>query len=131
MASKLLGAGKFARSRAGLSPGRAFPGASKKEKRRIADMKKAAKKQKQQKAKVAIDLCSRRTLAAFNEGQLDADTKLEFLMHLDNCQRCWDEVYNLRKTKNAKFYKKSSAPRVIAEIEAEESNVEDEVFDVA
>lgn len=96
-------------------------------------MKKSpVRKEKQPKAKKpAINLCSPKILTAFAESRLDADTKLEFLMHLDNCQRCWDEVYNLRKTKNAKFYKKPSAPRMVAEVEPEEASTEDEVFDVA
>jgi hypothetical protein len=37
--------------------------------------------------------CDRRRIAGFLENTLSLDDKLEFLMHLDTCAACWNQIY--------------------------------------
>lgn len=54
------------------------------------------------------DKCDRQALVGFITNQLDIDERLSFLLHVDGCSRCWDEIYNLRKAEHPHFYKNSS-----------------------
>ena len=46
--------------------------------------------------------CSR--LARFLANQLNLDSKLKFLLHLDHCMRCWEQVYQATKAQHRHCY---------------------------
>lgn len=73
--------------------------------------------------------CSRRKLIAFAEGRMDLDEKLDVLYHLDRCQKCWDDLYLIRKSKNGQLYSRRTRNYTEADIKAlekESTPVEDE-----
>jgi hypothetical protein len=49
--------------------------------------------------------CNRKQLAGFLSDQLEVDERLEFLVHVETCSRCWDEIYNARKSEHPHYYK--------------------------
>lgn len=49
--------------------------------------------------------CDRRRLGAFLDKRLDEDRRLEFLLHLDDCPRCWEAVYAASKAEHPHYYK--------------------------
>lgn len=42
--------------------------------------------------------CDRKRIAGFLQGTLGLDDKLEFLMHLDTCASCWNQIYAAMKS---------------------------------
>ena len=42
--------------------------------------------------------CNQTYLTRFLAGQLNGNPKLEFLFHLDECQACWQRVYQASKS---------------------------------
>lgn len=52
--------------------------------------------------------CDRRYLAAYLAQRLDEDRRLEFLLHLDECPRCWEAVYAATKAEHPHYYKSRS-----------------------
>ena len=85
------------------------------------------------------DKCDRQALVGFITNQLDTDERLTFLLHVEECSRCWDAVYSARKAEHPHFYKSSSRQvrlsdkdlrRIDAVAHLEEEEVE-EAFEVA
>ena len=37
--------------------------------------------------------CDRKRISGYLNNTLDLDDKLEFLMHLDRCATCWNQIY--------------------------------------
>lgn len=66
---------------------------------------------------IITDKCKRERLLGFLSGALDVDECLEFMEHLENCPRCWEEVYNAEKNKHPHYYKKTSRQLKISERE--------------
>ena len=66
---------------------------------------------------IIADNCKRELLLGFLRGELDVDDCLEFLEHVEDCTRCWGEVYNAEKSKHPHYYKKSSRQVKITERE--------------
>lgn len=53
-----------------------------------------------------FDGCDRTRISGYLAGTLEIDDKLEFLMHLDNCASCWNQIYVATK---ARYQQDSSA----------------------
>lgn len=51
--------------------------------------------------------CDRRRLAGYLSGQLDLDDRLAFLLHVEDCGRCWETVYHNVKAQHPHFYRQS------------------------
>ncbi len=47
---------------------------------------------------ITFDGCDRKRISGFLGDTLDLDDKLEFLMHLDTCSTCWNQIYAAMKT---------------------------------
>jgi hypothetical protein len=71
--------------------------------------------------------CNRDLLLGYLSEDLDLEEQLEFLLHVDSCNRCRREIYDARKAQHPHFYKaltrkgrKRLAP-----------DMDDEIFEVA
>ena len=69
-------------------------------------------------SRAALSGCSRRKLIAFAEGRMELDEKLDTLYHLDHCQKCWDDLYLIRKSKNGRLYSRKTRSYSEADIKA-------------
>ena len=69
-------------------------------------------------SRASMNGCSRRKLIAFAEGRMDLDEKLDVLYHLDRCQKCWDDLYLIRKSKNGQLYSRRTRNYTEADIKA-------------
>lgn len=69
-------------------------------------------------SRASLNGCSRRKLIAFAEGRMELDEKLDILYHLDNCQKCWDDLYLVRKSKNGQLYSRKTRSYSEADIKA-------------
>jgi len=69
-------------------------------------------------SRAALNGCSRRKLTAFAEGRMELDEKLDTLYHLDRCQKCWDDLYLIRKSKNGQLYSRKTRSYSEADIKA-------------
>ena len=49
--------------------------------------------------------CNRKQLVGFLSNQLEVDERLDFLAHVEECTRCWEEIYNARKAEHPHYYK--------------------------
>ena len=75
--------------------------------------------------------CNREMLSGYLENRLDLEEQLDFLIHVDSCGHCWDEVYNATKARHPHYYKKSTSRQVkVSKRELGEESHE-EVFEVA
>ena len=76
---------------------------------------------------IITDNCKRELLLGFLHGELDVDDCLEFLEHVENCTRCWGEVYNAEKNKHPHYYKTKSqlklSEKEIREFESKEKAI--------
>ncbi len=43
--------------------------------------------------------CDRKRISGFLDNTLNLDDKLEFLMHLDTCAACWNQIYVATKAR--------------------------------
>lgn len=43
--------------------------------------------------------CDRKRISGFLGNTLNLDDKLEFLMHLDTCSSCWNQIYAATKAR--------------------------------
>ena len=43
--------------------------------------------------------CDRKRISGFLGNTLNLDDKLEFLMHLDRCVSCWNQIYEATKAR--------------------------------
>ncbi len=71
--------------------------------------------------------CNRDLLLGYLSEDLDLEEQLEFLLHVDSCNRCRREIYDARKAQHPHFYKpltRKGRKRVAAD-------VDDEIFEVA
>ncbi len=71
--------------------------------------------------------CNRDLLLGYLAEDLDLEEQLEFLLHVDSCNRCRREIYDARKAQHPHFYKaltRKGKKRVAAEMD-------DEIFEVA
>lgn len=82
--------------------------------------------------------CDRKLLAGYLKSQLDEEDTLTFLMHLDACPGCWEEVYSATKATHPHFYKSGprkskGSDRDIEDFELPEAEDDDsqDVFEVA
>ncbi|MBI2821829.1 MAG: hypothetical protein HYX74_06350 [Acidobacteria bacterium] len=73
-------------------------------------------------SRAALNGCSRRKLIAFAEGRMELDEKLDILYHLDRCQKCWDDLYLIRKSKNGRLYSRKGRSYSEADIKALEKD---------
>lgn len=71
--------------------------------------------------------CNRDLLAGFLTNQLGIDDRLDFLAHLEDCPRCWDEIYNARKSEHPHFYKNGNRQVRINERELKRIDTVEEV----
>ena len=55
-----------------------------------------------------IQTCDRAKLGAFLSDQLELDDRLEFLIHLDRCAACWNELYSVTKAEHPHYYQTGS-----------------------
>ena len=46
-----------------------------------------------------FDGCNRKRISGFLSNTLNVDDKLEFLMHLDTCAACWNQIYIATKAR--------------------------------
>jgi len=69
-------------------------------------------------SRAALSGCSRRKLIAFAEGRMELDEKLDTLYHLDHCQKCWGDLYLIRKSKNGRLYSRKARSYSEADIKA-------------
>lgn len=80
-------------------------------------------------------VCDRRLLSEFLTDRLEEEQLLDFLFHLDECPRCWEEVYSATKAAHPHYYKTKTKKARISEKELARLNprdtAEDEVFEVA
>ncbi|HEY3129197.1 MAG TPA: hypothetical protein VGL91_07050 [Acidobacteriota bacterium] len=49
---------------------------------------------------------------------MELDEKLDTLYHLDRCQKCWDDLYLIRKSKNGQLYSRKTRSYSEADIKA-------------
>ncbi len=54
---------------------------------------------------IATKKCNRELLVGFLTDRLDIDERLDLLAHVDDCARCWEEIYNARKSEHPHYYK--------------------------
>jgi hypothetical protein len=80
--------------------------------------------------------CNRKLLSDFISNNMEEESRLEFLLHLDDCPYCWEQLYSATKAQHPQFYK--SPPRKKANLEEEDlgfeknsTDSEEEVFEVA
>ena len=52
--------------------------------------------------------CDKGKLLAFLSNQLELDDQLEFLLHLDRCAACWNELYSATKAEHPHYYQTGS-----------------------
>ena len=52
--------------------------------------------------------CDRETLIGFLTNRINIDERLDFLVHLESCTRCWEEIYNARKAEHPHYYKSNN-----------------------
>jgi len=71
--------------------------------------------------------CNRDLLLGYLSEDLELEEQLEFLLHVDSCNRCRREIYDARKAQHPHFYKaltRKGRKRVAAAMD-------DEIFEVA
>jgi len=71
--------------------------------------------------------CNRDLLLGYLAEDLELEEQLEFLLHVDSCNRCRREIYDARKAQHPHFYKaltRKGKKRVAADMD-------DEIFEVA
>jgi hypothetical protein len=71
--------------------------------------------------------CNRDLLLGYLAEDLELEEQLEFLLHVDSCNRCRREIYDARKAQHPHFYKaltRKGKRRVAADMD-------DEIFEVA
>jgi len=71
--------------------------------------------------------CNRDLLLGYLSEDLELEEQLEFLLHVDSCNRCRREIYDARKAQHPHFYKaltRKGRKRVAADMA-------DEIFEVA
>jgi len=71
--------------------------------------------------------CNRDLLLGYLSEDLELEEQLEFLLHVDSCNRCRREIYDARKAQHPHFYKaltRKGKKRVAADMD-------DEIFEVA
>jgi anti-sigma factor RsiW len=81
-------------------------------------------------------ICDRKILLAYLRGLLEEDDRLDFLIHLDACPRCWEAVYNATKAAHPHYYKKPPKKshldeRDLRRLESGKKGDQEEVFEVA
>ncbi|HLV00019.1 MAG TPA: zf-HC2 domain-containing protein [Acidobacteriota bacterium] len=80
-------------------------------------------------------VCDRRLLSDFLTERLEEEELLDFLFHLDECPRCWEEVYSAKKAAHPHYYKTKTKKTRISERELARLNrsntPDDEIFEVA
>ena len=52
-------------------------------------------------------ICSRRRLKGFLSDRLDLDNRLVFLLHVEDCPKCWEAVYHDAKAQHPEYYQSS------------------------
>ena len=52
--------------------------------------------------------CDRNLLVGFLTNRLEIDERLDFLIHLEACGQCWEEVYKARKAEHPHYYKRTN-----------------------
>ncbi len=55
-----------------------------------------------------IRTCDKEKLRGFLSNQLELDDRLEFLLHLDRCAACWNELYSATKAEHPHYYQTGS-----------------------
>ena len=75
--------------------------------------------------------CNREMLSGYLENRLDLEEQLDFLIHVDSCGHCWDEVYNATKARHPHYYKSTSRQVKLSKHELGEEAAHEEVFEVA
>ncbi|HXK60601.1 MAG TPA: hypothetical protein PLP42_11990 [Acidobacteriota bacterium] len=77
--------------------------------------------------------CDRELLKGYLANELSLEDQLDFLIHVDSCTHCWDEVYSASKAKHPHYYKNTSRQVKISRQELGEDDPfqEHEVFEVA
>ena len=67
---------------------------------------------------MSVCKCHRETLVGFLQDRLEEDDRLDFLIHLDSCPRCWEVIYSARKAAHPHFYTRPLKPSSFPELEA-------------
>ncbi len=75
----------------------------------------------------AMRKCNRELLVGFLTDRLEIDDRLDLLAHLDDCVRCWEEIYNARKSEHPHFYKNGNRQVRINERELKRIDALEEV----
>ncbi len=76
--------------------------------------------------------CRRELLSGYLENRLELEDQLDFLSHVDECPRCWEEVYNATKAQHPHYYKNTSRQVKLTTRELEQdSGLREDVFEVA
>lgn len=52
--------------------------------------------------------CDKKKLRGFLSDALDLDDQLEFLLHLERCTSCWNELYSAAKAEHPHYYRTDS-----------------------
>jgi hypothetical protein len=82
-------------------------------------------------------LCNRKLLSDFIRNNLEEEDRLDFLLHLDECPNCWEQVYSATKAQHPHFYKRPPKRKVSLDVEIElaekkqKQSEEEDVFEVA
>ena len=67
--------------------------------------------------------CNRDLILGYLSEDLDLEEQLDFLLHVDSCDRCRREIYDARKAQHPHFYKAITRRRkgkaIVPEIEFE------------
>jgi hypothetical protein len=48
--------------------------------------------------------CKQQLVTEYLTDKLEGDSLLEFLLHLDDCEKCWNEIYEARKAEHLQYY---------------------------
>jgi len=73
-------------------------------------------------------------LSGYLANRLTLEDQLDFLIHVDSCSHCWDEVYNATKSKHPHYYKTTARQVKVSKQEMGEDEAfqePEEVFEVA
>jgi len=54
---------------------------------------------------MTMNTCDRRLLAGYISDTLNDEARLDFLLHVDSCPSCWNEVYLATKSQHPHYYK--------------------------
>lgn len=83
---------------------------------------------------VSKNICDKSRITAYLNNELDEESLLDFLLHLDDCPGCRESLYEAIKNSHDHYYRKKSNKKIekemreLSKVESQEETEEDITF---